>query len=92
MALLRLEDRAVFDAADGAGVILDTLEGIYFGLNPTATLMLQAALRFNTVGEVVDHVKGRIDATDFELRAGIGALIAQLEEHRLVAPREARIS
>jgi coenzyme PQQ synthesis protein D (PqqD) len=92
MALLRLADHAVFDPTDADGVILDTSQGVYFGLNPTATLILQAALRFDTADEVVASVKGQIDATDAMLRAGIDDLTAQLDEHRLVAAQEARSS
>lgn len=92
MALFRLADHAVFDVADGDGVILDTSQGVYFGLNSTATLILQAALRFDTADEVVDYVKGQIDATDSMLRAGIDDLTVQLDGHRLVAAREARSS
>ena len=92
MALLRLAEHAVFDVADGDGVILDTSEGVYFSLNPTATLILQAALRFTTAEEVVDHVKDRIDAPDSALRAGLDDLTAQLDEQHLLAAQEAKRS
>jgi hypothetical protein len=92
MALLRLAEHVVFDIADGDGVILDTFDGEYFSLNPTATLILQAALRFTTADEVVDHLKSRIDATDSVLRTGLDELTAQLDEQHLVAEQGARSS
>ncbi len=92
MALIRLAEYVVFDVADGDGVILDTREGEYFSLNLTATMILQAALRFATADDVVDHVKDRIDATDSVLRAGLDELTAQLEEQHLVGRQEARSS
>jgi coenzyme PQQ synthesis protein D (PqqD) len=88
MALLQLAEHAVFDVADGDGVILNTSEGVYFSLNPTATLILQAALRFATADEVVNHVKDRIDAPDSVLRAGLDDLTDQLNEQHLVGAQE----
>jgi hypothetical protein len=90
MTLLRLAEHAVFDVADGDGIILDTFEGEYFSLNPMATLILQAALRYATTDEVIDHLKGRIDATDSVLRAALNELTAQLDEQHLVASQKAK--
>ena len=92
MAFLRLAEHVVFDIADGDGVILDTFGGEYFSLNPTATLILQAALRFTTADEVVDHLKSRIDATDSVLRTGLDELTTLLDEQHLVAEQGARSS
>jgi hypothetical protein len=92
MALLRLAEHVVFDIADGNGVILDTREAEYFSLNPPATLILQAALRYATTQEVIDHVKDRIDATDSMLRTGLDELTTQLHEQHLVAKQEAKSS
>lgn len=92
MAFLRLAEHVVFDIADGDGVILDTFDGEYFSLNPTATLILQAALHFATADEVIDHLKSRIDATDSVLRTGLDELTTQLDEQHLVAEQGARSS
>ncbi|GAA4931045.1 PqqD family protein [Streptomyces coeruleoprunus] len=86
MPLLQLTDRTVFDPADGAGILLDGAEGVYFELNPVATLMLDAALRHDTLDDAVRHLAGRIDAPDDVLREGITALTDQLTEHHLAAP------
>ena len=40
---------AIFDATDDVGIILDTCAGVYFNLNVTATIMLQATLACETV-------------------------------------------
>lgn len=88
MALLRLADHVVFDAADEAGVLMDTLRGVYFGLNPTATLLLSTALRFDTQDEVVEHLRHRVDASGGTLRAGIEALTTQLRQQRLIQSPE----
>jgi len=85
MALLRLTDDAVFDPDGDDGVILDTRRGVYFGLNPTATLMLHAALRVDTVEGAVDELRDLVDADPQTLHAGLEALTVQLTEHRLVA-------
>lgn len=86
MPLIRLAEQTVFDPADGTGVLMDTVEGVYFELNPTATLMLQAALRFETVDEAVRHLAEGIDAGESELHEGIRSLAAQLAESRLIEP------
>ncbi|MFH8596651.1 PqqD family peptide modification chaperone [Streptomyces rimosus] len=86
MTLLRLAEQTVFDPADGTGVLLDTAEGVYFELNPTATLILEASLRCETYDEAVRDLAERIDATDGELREGITSLAAQLTESRLAEP------
>jgi hypothetical protein len=88
MALLRLADHVVFDAADGAGVILDTARGVYIGLNPTATLMLEAGLRCDTMDELLADLRRRVDGSDDVLRQGVAALSTQLTEHRLTADEE----
>ncbi|WP_031055854.1 PqqD family protein [Streptomyces ochraceiscleroticus] len=86
MPLIRLAEQTVFDPADGTGVLLDTAEGVYFELNPTATLFLEAALRCETYDEVVGDLAERIDANEGELREGITSLAAQLAESRLIEP------
>jgi coenzyme PQQ synthesis protein D (PqqD) len=85
VALLRLADHAVFDDIDGAGVILDTRQGVYLSLNSVATLMLHAGLRFSTLDEAIGYLRERIDAPDETLDAGIRALSAQLDEHTLLS-------
>ncbi|MEU7152990.1 PqqD family peptide modification chaperone [Streptomyces sp. NPDC045456] len=86
MPLIRLAEQTVFDPADGTGVLLDTIEGVYFELNPTATLILEAAIRCETYDEAVRELATRIDAGDSELREGITSLAAQLAESRLIVP------
>lgn len=88
MALLRLADHVVFDVADGTGVLLDTLQGVYFGLNPTATLLLSTALRLDTQDEVVADLLRRVDASGGTLRAGIEQLTMQLRHQRLIQSPE----
>ncbi|TJZ49592.1 PqqD family protein [Streptomyces piniterrae] len=87
MPLLQLTEQTVFDQADGAGILLDGAQGVYFELNPVATLMLDAALRYDTADEVVQHLRERIDAGDDTLREGIAALADQLAESHLAEPR-----
>lgn len=89
MALLRLAEHAVFDATDGAGVILDTRRGVYLSLNPTATLMLETALRCESVDETVEHLLRRVDASAADLRSGVESLLAQLRQARLLPSMEA---
>jgi hypothetical protein len=88
MSLLRLADHAVFDDTDEAGIILDTREGVYLTLNATATLMLQAALQFDTLDKVIGRLQEQIDATEAILTMGLNKLTAQLNEHALLAPRQ----
>ncbi len=84
MSLLQLADHAVFDTTDGDGVILDTLAGNYFHLNPVATQMLEAMLQHNALDEVVASLHECIEANDEALKQGLTVLIAQLTEHHLV--------
>lgn len=86
MPLLKLAPDAVIDATDETGVILDAREGYYFELNPVATLMVAAATRFDSADEVIHSLREQIDASDEDLRQGLGELIDQLAEHRLIVP------
>ncbi|MGI5170276.1 PqqD family protein [Spirillospora sp. CA-253888] len=86
MSVLRLAEHAVFDDTDGAGVVLDNRKGVYLSLNGVATVMLRAALRFDTTDQVVDHLKRHIDADADTLRQGLDELVEQLIEHGLLAP------
>lgn len=86
MPLLRLTDQTVFDPADGTGLLLDGAEGAYYELNPVATLMLQAALEYDTTDEAVRHLGERIDASDTVLREGLAGLTGRLTESHLVEP------
>lgn len=83
MPLLRLTDQTVFDPADGSGLLLDGAEGTYYELNPVATLMLQAALEYDTADDAVRHLGERIDATDAVLREGLTSLAGRLAESHL---------
>ena len=84
MPLVQLAPDAVVDTMDETGVILDPDEGCYFELNPVATLMVAAATRFDSTDEVIDSLREQIDASDEDLRRGLGELIDQLAAHRLL--------
>jgi hypothetical protein len=86
MPLLSLADHATFDAIDDAGVILDTRAGVYFDLNVTATIMLQAALACETVDQVVARVVERIDVSAETLRTGLECLVTELRARELLRP------
>ncbi|KZM74680.1 PqqD family peptide modification chaperone [Nocardia terpenica] len=89
MSLLQLGNDAILDTTDGVGIILDTREGVYFQLNPTATLMVQTAMTCETEAEALRQLEQRIDASPEQLRAGLTKLIGQLTEHRLLARTDA---
>lgn len=84
MPLLHLTEQTSFDPADGAGVLLDGAQGVYFELNPVATLMLEAALRYDTAEEAARHLGERIEASEDTLREGLAELAGQLAESQLV--------
>ncbi len=86
MPLLSLADHAIFDATDEAGIILDTRAGVYFNLNVTATLMLQAALACETIDQVVAQLVERIDGSADTLRTGLEGLVTQLRARELLLP------
>ncbi|NSC24986.1 PqqD family protein [Streptomyces albus subsp. chlorinus] len=86
MPLLQLSEQTVFDPADGAGVLVDGARGVYFELNPVATLMLEAALRYETAEEAVRQLSQRVDASDETLLAGMAELSEQLADNQLVEP------
>ncbi|MFE0251378.1 PqqD family protein [Streptomyces sp. NPDC059010] len=86
MPLLHLTDQTVFDPADGTGVLFAGTEGAYYELNPVATLMLQAALRYDTTDEAVRHLGERIDAGEAVLRDGLATLTGRLTESHLAEP------
>jgi hypothetical protein len=86
MPLLSLTDHATFDAADDAGIILDTRAGVYFNLNVTATLMLEAALACETIEQVVARLVERIDGSADTLRADLESMVAELRARELLLP------
>jgi hypothetical protein len=86
MPLLSLADHATFDAIDDAGVILDTRAGVYFDLNVTATIMLEAALACETVDQVVARLVERIDVSAETLRTGLESLVKELRARELLRP------
>jgi hypothetical protein len=87
MPLLQLSDDAILDTTDGVGMIMDTRQGIYYELNPVATLMVQTAMSSDTVEDAVRDLEQRIDAPEETLRTGLDKLVNQLDEHRLLARR-----
>ncbi|MBF6328534.1 PqqD family protein [Nocardia transvalensis] len=89
MSLLQLGADAVLDTTDGVGIIMDSRQGVYFELNPVATLMVQAAMSSETVEEAVRELEQRIHASPETLRTGLGKLIDQLDRHRLLARTDA---
>jgi hypothetical protein len=86
MPLLALADHAIFDATDEAGIILDTRAGVYFNLNVTATIMLQAALACETIDQVVARLVERIDGSADTLRTGVECLVTELRTRELLLP------
>jgi len=86
MPLLSLADHAIFDATDEAGIILDTRAGVYFNLNVTATIMLQAALACETIDQAVARLVERIDGSADTLRTGVEGLVAELRTRELSLP------
>ena len=86
MPLLSLADHANFDATDESGIILDTRAGVYFSLNATATIMLEAALACETIDQVVARLVERIDGSADTLRTGVERLIAELRARELLLP------
>src|SRR5678815_1144971 len=86
MPLLSLADHATFDATDEAGIILDTRAGVYFDLNVTATIMLQAALGCETIDQVVARLVERIDGSADTLRTGVECLVTELRARELLLP------
>jgi Coenzyme PQQ synthesis protein D (PqqD) len=92
MPLLSLADHAIFDTTDGTGVILDTRSGIYFGLNDTATVMLEAGLSCETVEETIARLAERIEGSADTLRTGVETLAALLRARELLQPSAAGAS
>ena len=86
MPLLSLADHAIFDATDDAGIILDTRAGVYWNLNVTATIMLQAALACETVDQAVARLVERIDGSTDTLRTGVEGLVTELRARELLLP------
>ena len=86
MPLLSLADHAIFDATDETGIILDTRAGLYFNLNVTATIMLQAALACETIDQVVARLVERIDGSADTLRTSVESLFAELRARELLLP------
>jgi hypothetical protein len=84
MPLLQLSDDAILDTTNGVGIIMDTRHGIYYELNPVATLMVQAALNSDTVEDALHGLAQRIDATEEVLRTGLDKLVDQLDDQRLL--------
>ena len=89
MPLLSLADHATFDAADDVGIILNARAGVYFNLNVTATIMLQAALECETIDQVVARLVERIDGSADTLRTDVEHLVTELRTRELLLPAAA---
>ncbi|HEX2686999.1 MAG TPA: PqqD family protein [Kofleriaceae bacterium] len=90
--MLSLADHAIFDATDATGVILDTRGGVYFNLNVTATIMLQAALACETIDQVIARLVERIDGSADTLRTGVESLVTELRDRALLLPGTTRVA
>lgn len=81
---LRLRAGVVKQVMHGEMVLLDTVSGRYFDLNPSGTLMLERLLAGDPADVVVAAVCGRFDAPPERVRSDLQALLAALRAAQLV--------
>nr|BBH85264.1 hypothetical protein KTC_00150 [Thermosporothrix sp. COM3] len=80
MAFIELKPSVGFDAADGEGVLLESLQGTLYRLTPSATDILTLGLQVTTHEDLLIGLASRYDADRETLQQGIHALLHQLEQ------------
>ena len=76
----------VFEMVDSEAVLLNLESSTYYKLNPLGARIWQLLLNEPTAEQVAEQVQREYQVGDDELRRDLSALLAELEEARLVHP------
>lgn len=82
----RIPEDVVFRELDGEGVLLNLATGIYFGLNPTGTIVWQLLNEGKPDGEIVSALVAEFEVTEDIAAADVKILIEELAAKGLLGP------
>ncbi|GGM41443.1 hypothetical protein GCM10012275_10560 [Longimycelium tulufanense] len=83
---MKLVDDVVITETDYGYVLLNVVEGTYFNVNPTGTVVLRALLEGGAAAEAADRLTQEFDVTPEEAARDVADLIAEFRRERLLAP------
>ena len=86
-AICAVKDQVTCDLSDEA-VILQLQDGVYYGLNPLGASIWKFIQTPRTLTEVRDAILEEYDVPPERCEADLRALLAELEEQRLVTVEE----
>jgi hypothetical protein len=81
--MFRLDDSVSAFEIDGETILLDTKTGRYYGLNPTASAMLAAALTSPNEESALTTLQAEFEAEEERLKADLQALLDDLKAKNL---------
>jgi hypothetical protein len=87
-SMLRFEASAHVVQCELAGeaVLLDTHEGIYFGLDEIGTMIWSMATSGRTEAEICDRIETEYNVQRSQLEPDVHLLLSELSERRLIVP------
>ena len=82
---VEVPEEVVFRELDGEAVLLHTVAGRYFGLDPVGTRMWTALCAGETLESAADALVAEYDVAPERLRRDLEEFVAALVEHELVS-------
>jgi hypothetical protein len=86
MSRFEASDHVVQCELAGEAVLLDTQEGLYFGLDEIGTKIWSMATSGLTEAEVCDCIEAEYDVQRRHLEMDVRRLLSELSERRLLVP------
>lgn len=83
--VVRRTDGLTWTEVDSEIFVLDSTEGFYLHLNPTAAFLWEQLAEIRTVDELVAAAQSAFDGDSAEVRAGVIDLLELLRGRRVVA-------
>jgi hypothetical protein len=83
-----IRDGVMFNRVGGELVLLDLDHGTYLGLDPVGSRFWDLITSEATFGGAVDTMLGEYDVTREQLERDLEELLAELQKHELVTPRD----
>lgn len=83
-----IRDGVMFNRVGGELVLLDLDHGTYLGLDPIGSRFWDLITADASFGDAVETMLAEYDVTREQLESDLQALLAELEQHELVTPRD----
>lgn len=82
---LRIPNGVAYREFDGQAVVLNLTTGMYYGLNPTATVAWTLLEQGRASAEIVSEIAARFDVSEATALADLNALVSDLASKGLLA-------